>query len=248
MKSTSIFGWFSTIVASLAAGCGPASSGPGQRQTSRPTPGVSKDLGRSKPDATDARKLRYYLIPRLVRGKTTAQPGPLQAQGSDLLTLDPNLGLTIEPILAIPGETRKPTDAEFAAIQALGRPIGTLYHENLKRLLTKADIRAIGQGAEAGALRFLDVTTDRVGIASLILLPEFWTAATNGLGRQIWIAIPDRRHFRVLPAGPFLMTLKMAPDFERWHRDGSSPLAAELLVREGGRITAGPSFARLAHR
>ena len=218
---------------------GPEGSQPGPKR-GRPK---TTDKGANKPAVElTAREIQQALLPRVARASETNKAG--FDGGAKLLSLDPRLGLAIEPVLDLLGEYRRASPKELERVAAITKDLRAAYYGRLAKLVQAADIRAIGESEAA----FYDVLLNRPGIESLLLLPEFWDSLEKVVGGPVWMALPDRQHLRVFRGRIDSVLRHMASDFVKWSRESSEPLGKTMILREGKKLVPGPSFEKLAKK
>lgn len=234
---------FAILLLLVAGACGEARKDPDQRGRTIRNDANDKDLPRAVPrDRTSlgADELRYRVFPWIVRAESISTPSADRALDG-LLRFDSGLGLAIIPRIREGGHFRDPSPEEIAKVDALGVPRGTIYRDNLARLLREASLLSIG---EPGGNRFLYLDTALAGVEALILLPEVWQRATSELAQEPMLVLPDRAHCRFLPAGPTRVFAAMAKDLDAWNRQGSAPLASQAIWLDGEILRGWPPFAR----
>jgi len=185
----------------------------------------------------------YRLLPRIVpSGSRTNLVAPL-------LTVAEKLGFGIELQLRKPGESRAPSPAELAEIQALGRPIPELLARNLRRYLTdpppELDVIQATGGVQT---RIYRLRIDFPGRESLILLPELWQRFAEQDKRRVCMAMPTRNRLMILPRDDAELLRKLASTFDTQYRKGVEPICGHYIFLDNGGLVAGPSFASLAGR
>lgn len=234
-KSTQRWCRTGQIALVLGVGCSPSPSAPDPVASQSAKPKVVKQL--DKPETP--RELRHRLVPGL-----RIQPDAAPFDAAGLLSLPKELGVAVVPILRRTGQHRQPTKEELSRIAALGEPLALAYRRNLGRMVNEASIRAIG-GERSGEARLLDIDTSLPGVEACILLPELWDQARATIGREVWLALPDRGHCQFLPAGPWRVVAEMIDELARRSAHASEPLFDRFLYRSGDTLRGGPTFASM---